>query len=113
MVKEAEQNAEADRKRRDVIDLRNRGERLLSQVDTMVKEYGEKIPEGERGAVESAMSSLRSAMATEDADALQTAFTGLEEASRRAGESIYRASSEANATADESEMADEGVGVEA
>ena len=92
MVREAEQNADADRQRRDVIDLRNRGERLASQVESMVKEYGDKINGDERAGIEQAISDLRSKLSTEDLNALQQAFTTLEDASRRAGESIYRAS---------------------
>ena len=109
MVREAETNADADRQRREMIDLRNRGERLTSQVEQMLKEYGEKIPADERAATESALSGLRSALHTEDLASLQSAYSSLEDASRRAGESLYRASGDTPAVEEEAEA----VGAEA
>jgi molecular chaperone DnaK len=106
MVEEARVNAEADQRRRDVIDMRNNGERLLNQVDQMLKDYGDKLDASERDAAQSAVAGLRSALGSEDVDRIRQAMTALEDASRRAGESIYRAAEQENAGAAESEAVD-------
>jgi molecular chaperone DnaK len=106
MVKEAETNAEADAQRRELIDLRNRGERLITQAEQMLKEYADKIGDDEKAAVDSAIKSTRAALAADDASVAQQAFGELEDATRRAGESIYRASS-TDSGAEESEPAPE------
>jgi molecular chaperone DnaK len=99
MVREAEAHADEDQRRRDAIDLRNQGERLIYQVEEMLKgEYGAKIPADERASTESAIATMRAALAGEDAAALRGALSALEDASRRAGEAIYRASSTESST---------------
>lgn len=113
MVREAELNADADRQRREIVDFRNRGERLVTQVTQMLKEYGDKVSEGERSEVESAMSELRSALNGDNLSLLQSAFTRLEDASRRAGESIYRSASQSSETAEAASSSEDSTDSEA
>jgi molecular chaperone DnaK len=93
MVREAEAHADEDQRRRDAIDLRNQGERLVHQAEQMLGEYGERIPTEDRSGVESAVSAMRGALAGEDPATLRAALGTLEDATRRAGEAIYRAAS--------------------
>jgi molecular chaperone DnaK len=108
MVKEAEMNADADRRQRDLIDLRNQGERLLTQVGTMATEYGEKLSADEKSSLEEAISGLRSVLSSDDPERIRTAITSLEDASRAAGESIYRAASAAGSADEEASDSAEG-----
>ena len=94
-------NADADQRRRDLIDLRNQGERLAGQAETMLKEYKEKIPTTEREMLEAASREMRATLTSEDPDILRTAFQNLENASRSAGEAIYRESSASQPSAEE------------
>jgi len=106
MVKEAEINAEADQRRRDVIDLRNRGERLATQANQMLKEHADHIASSDRDDLQSAANAMQSAMSSDDPAVLQSALSTLEDAARRAGEAIYRASAEASSSSEESSDSD-------
>lgn len=94
IMKDAEAHASEDENRRQTIDLRNQGERLIFQADQMLKEYGSQIPETERGRLEATVQGMRSQLGSDNAERMRSAFTELEEAMRAAGEAIYRASSQ-------------------
>jgi molecular chaperone DnaK len=66
MVKEAEQNAEADKARRALIEARNQGDAQLAAGQRALTEAGEKVPATQKQAVETAMSELKTAMATDN-----------------------------------------------
>src|SRR5690349_4358387 len=90
MVKDAEAHAEEDKQRRELVEVRNQGESLVHQTEKSLKEYGSKVPEGERKAIENAMADLKEALKGEDADAIQAKTNALAQASMKLGEALYK-----------------------
>ena len=91
MVKEAEANAEADKQRRETVELRNHAEGLIHQVDKNLKEYGDKVSAQEKGEAESALAAARSAMESNDPAALKQSTERLSQAAMKIGEAMYKA----------------------
>ncbi|WP_028034211.1 molecular chaperone DnaK [Chelativorans sp. J32] len=92
MVKDAEANAAADKKRREAVEAKNQGEALIHSTEKSLKDYGDKISEDDRKAIENAIAELKTAMEGEDADAIRTKTTALAEASMKLGQAVYEAS---------------------
>ena len=91
MVKEAEANAEADKKRREMVEARNGAEAMIHQVEKNLKEHGDKLPPADRGEAESAVNAARSAMEGTDSEALKAATDRLSQAAMKIGEHMYKA----------------------
>jgi len=91
MRKDAEAHAEEDRKRRELIDLKNRADQLAYVTEKMLNEQGEKVPAGDRSNIESALSNLRQALRGDDRDAIQRAMNNLQSASHKVAEAMYQA----------------------
>jgi len=96
MVKEAEANAEADKKRREQVEARNQADALIHQVEKNLKEHGDRIPAQERGEAEAAIAAARSAMEGSDAEALKQATDRLSQSAMKLGEAMYKAQAEAS-----------------
>ena len=92
MVKEAEANAEADKQRRETVELRNHTEGLAHQVEKNLKEHGDKLPAQDKGEAEAALAAARSAMEGTDNEALKQASERLSQAAMKIGETMYKAS---------------------
>ncbi len=90
MKQDAEAHGEEDRKRREMIDMKNQADAMAYQMEKMLKDQGEKIPASDRGNIESAISSLREAIKGEDADAIKKAMENLEKASHKVAEAMYK-----------------------
>jgi molecular chaperone DnaK len=95
MVKDAEANAEADRKRRESVEAKNNLEALIHSTDKALKDNGDKLADADRGEVEAALSAARSALEGEDADSMKSAGERLSAAAMKIGEAVYKAQSEA------------------
>jgi molecular chaperone DnaK len=95
MVKEAEQHATEDKKRRELVEARNHAEALIHTTERSLKEHGDKISASEKTAIESAVQELRDVMSGEDAAAIKSKTEALAQASMKLGEALYRASQEA------------------
>jgi molecular chaperone DnaK len=91
MVKEAEANADADKKRREQVELRNHADALTHQVEKNLKEFGDKVSAQEKGEAEAALAAARSAMEGNDPDALKQATERLSQAAMKIGEAMYKA----------------------
>ena len=93
MVKEAEANAEADKKRREIVETRNHAESMVHQVEKNLQEYGDKLGAQEKGEAEAAMAAVKSAMEGETADVevLKSATERLTQAAMKIGEAMYKA----------------------
>ncbi len=91
MVKDAEEHAAEDKKRRALVDARNQGEALIHSTEKSLAEFGDKVGEGEKTAIESAMTALKAALEGEDADAIQASVNELAQASMKLGEAMYKA----------------------
>ncbi|MGE0251160.1 MAG: molecular chaperone DnaK [Dongiaceae bacterium] len=114
MVKEAAEHAQDDKKRKALAEARNQAETLLHQTDKNVKEFGDKVGQAEKDAIESASKDLRAALEGEDVANIQQKTEGLARAAMKLGEAMYKAqSAEANAApgeaAPEQPKADEKV----
>jgi molecular chaperone DnaK len=92
MVKEAESHAEEDKKRRELVEVRNQAEALVHSTERMLKDYGDKVPAGDKALVETAASDLKSAIQGEDKDAIKQKIDALAQASMKLGEAMYQAS---------------------
>ncbi|KQO55191.1 molecular chaperone DnaK [Methylobacterium sp. SD274] len=92
MVKDAEANAEADKKRRELVEVKNQGESLIHATEKSVKEYGDKVSADDKGAIETAMTALRTALEGDDAEVIKSRTTDLMQASMKLGEAMYAAS---------------------
>lgn len=91
MVKEAEANADADRKRRAAVEARNQLEALVHSTDKTLKENAEKVPASEKADVEAALTEARAALETQDEDRLNKAGERLGQAAMKMGEAIHKA----------------------
>jgi molecular chaperone DnaK len=92
MVRDAEANAEADKKRREVAELRNQGESLLHSTRKSLKDHGDKVDPSTVEAIELAMQPLEEALKGEDAGKIRGGIQNLTEAAMKLGEAIYKAS---------------------
>jgi molecular chaperone DnaK len=91
MVRDAEANAEADKKRREVVELKNQGESLLHSTRRSLKEHGDKVDPSTVEAIELAMQPLEEALKGEDAGKIRSGIQNLTEAAMKLGEAIYKA----------------------
>lgn len=102
MVRDAEANAEADKKRRELVETKNQGESLLHSTRKSIEEHGDKVDPSTVEAIELAMGALEEALKSEDAGKIKGGIQNLTEAAMRLGEAIYKASqAEGGATPDE------------
>ena len=90
MVKEAEANKEADKKKRDLVEAKNQAETLTHQIEKQLKEHGEKISAEEKKAIEDAKTEVTESVKLEDADKIKAAVAKLTEASMKLGEAVYK-----------------------
>ena len=97
MVKDAENNAEADKEKRKRVEAHNHLDSLVHSTENSLKEHGEQLEEGDKSAIESALEDGKAALGDEtlDAEALQEKAESLSTASMKLGEAMYKAQAEA------------------
>jgi molecular chaperone DnaK len=100
MVKDAEANAESDKKRRAVVEARNQAEAMIHSSEKSLSEYGDKIGEADRTAISDAIAALKTATEGDDADDIKAKTNTLAEASMKLGQAMYEASQAEAAEAD-------------
>jgi molecular chaperone DnaK len=98
MVKDAEANAEADKKRRAAVEAKNQLEALIHTTEKSLKENADKVGDAEKGEAEAALSAARSAKDGDDLDAITAATERLSAAAMKVGEAIYKATPQEGAT---------------
>jgi len=94
MVEDAEEHAEEDKKRRELVDARNQAEALIHQTEKSIAEAGEKVDAADKTAAEEAVAALKEAMAGENLETIQSATQTLAQASMKIGEALYKAQEE-------------------
>ena len=94
MVREAEENADADKARREVIEARNQAESLIHATEKSIEEHGDKVDPSTIEAIELAVAALKDELENENADKIKSGIQNVTEASMRLGEAIYKASQE-------------------
>ncbi len=97
MVREAEEHAAEDKKRREEQETRNSAEQLVYQTEKLIKDNDEKLPEDVKTAVQADVDALKSALAGDDFDAVKTAFEALVQSQQKLGEEIYKQQPEGEA----------------
>ena len=98
MVKDAEANAAADKKRRETVEAKNQAEALIHSTEKSLKDYGDKVSEDDRKAIENAIAELKTASEGDDLEAIRAKTAALAEASMKLGQAVYEAS-QADSTA--------------
>jgi len=89
MAKDAETHAEEDKKKREVVDLKNQADQLVYSTEKTLKEHGDKVSADVRGKIESAVNNLKEAVKGEDADAIKKAIENLGNTSQELGKVLY------------------------
>jgi len=90
MVKDAEANKEADKKKRESVDVRNQADTLIHSTDKNLKEHGSKISDAEKKSIEDASSALKETLKNEDIEDIKKKTEALVQASMKLGEAIYK-----------------------
>ncbi|WP_423914460.1 molecular chaperone DnaK [Capnocytophaga gingivalis] len=97
MKRDAEANAEADKKAQEVATKMNEADALIFQTEKQLKDFGDKIPADKKSAIESALKELKGAYESKDIAAINVALEKINEAWKKASEDIYKAQQEGGA----------------
>src|SRR5262249_36534056 len=89
MRKDAEANAEADHKKRELIDARNHADQMVYQIERLLKENGDKITDDSRKPIQAAVEKVKQAASKDDATAIRQAISELESASHAMAQHLY------------------------
>ncbi len=89
MQTDAESHAEEDKKRRELVDMKNQADQLVYSTEKTLKEHGEKVGSDTRGNIESALNNLKEAIKGDSADAIKKAMENLGTASQELGKILY------------------------
>ena len=108
MVKDAEEHAAEDKKRREEADTRNQGEQMAYQIEKLIKDNDQKLSEEVKAEVQADVDALKTALAGDDFDAVKSAIEKLTESQTKLGEAIYAAASQ-EAEAEAAPASDEDV----
>ena len=94
MVRDAEENAEADKARKDLVEAKNQAESLIHSTEKSMEEHGDKVDPTTIEAIELAIAALKDELETENADKIRSGIQNVTEAAMKLGEAIYKASQE-------------------
>jgi len=104
MVRDAEEHAAEDKKRREEADTRNQGEQMVYQIEKLIKDNDQKLSEEVKADVQADVDAVKAALAGDDFDAVKSSIEKLTESQTKLGEAIYAAASqEPEATAESTE----------
>jgi molecular chaperone DnaK len=90
MVKDAEANKEADKKKRETVDARNQADSIIFSTEKSLKEHGDKITEEEKKAIENGISDLKNALKGTDTEQVKKKTQDLIQVSMKLGEAVYK-----------------------
>jgi len=90
MVKEAEKHAEEDRKKRELVDLKNQADSLIYSTEKNLKDVGDKVPAGDKEAIEKAAADLREVLGSDDHEKIRSRMEALQQASYKMAEVLYQ-----------------------
>ncbi len=90
MMKDAESHADEDKKRREEVEARNRADQAVYGAEKMLQEMGDKVGESDKAALQSAIDSLKSAIAANDTAAMNRGMEQLTQAQHKAAEALYK-----------------------
>ena len=95
MVKDAEENAEADKKRRELVEAKNQAESLIHSTEKSVEEHSDKVDPTTVEAIELAIAALKDELETDNTSKIKSGIQNVTEAAMKLGEAIYKASQDA------------------
>ncbi|MBU6450107.1 MAG: molecular chaperone DnaK [Rhodospirillales bacterium] len=95
MVRDAEENAAADKARREAVEARNQTEGMINQVEKTLKEGGDKVAAADKAEAEAAIAEAKAALEGGDAEAVKAASEKLTQVAMKVGEAMYKAQAEA------------------
>jgi molecular chaperone DnaK len=90
MQKEAELHADEDKKAKESVEIRNNADNLAYQCEKQVKELGDKLPGNKKSEIEAAIAKVRETLNGNDTDAIQAAYTDLQNKFQAASEDLYK-----------------------
>ena len=90
MVKDAEANKEADKKKKETVDARNQADTIIHATEKNLKEHGSKISDADKKAIETGISDLRNALKGTDTEEVKKKTQALVQASMKLGEAVYK-----------------------
>ena len=91
MVRDAEENAEADKGRRELVEARNQAESLIHSTQKSLEEHSDKVDPTTVEAIELAIAALKDELETDNADKIKSGIQNVTEAAMKLGEAIYKA----------------------
>ncbi|MBY5971736.1 molecular chaperone DnaK [Pseudooceanicola marinus] len=106
MVKDAEENAEADKARKDLVEAKNQAESLIHSTEKSVEDHGDKVDPSTVEAIELAVAALKDELENDNAEKIRSGIQNVTEASMRLGEAIYKSQQEEGS--DEPQASDDG-----
>lgn len=92
MVKEAEENAEADKKKREMVDARNQADSLVNETEKNLKEHSDKVPENDKNKIEADIEELKKVKDSDNLETIKSKTEELVQSSLKLGEAIYKQS---------------------
>lgn len=98
MVKEGEEHAAEDKRRREAAEVRNGAEQLVYNVEKLIADNADKLSDGVKAEIEQDVADLKAALAGSDEDAVKTAYDKLSQSQSKIGEEIYQANQSAAAS---------------
>ena len=100
MVRDAEANAEADKKKKELVEARNQADSLIHNTEKTLKENADKVSSGDKDNIENAIKDLKTALDSDNLDAIKQKTEALMQASMKLGEAMYKAQQSAAAGAE-------------
>ena len=97
MVKEAEENAEEDKKKRESVDTKNQADSLINETEKNLKEHGDKVPEEDKNKITADIEELKKVKDSDDMEAIKAKTEALVQSSMKLGEAIYKQDPQAGA----------------
>jgi len=94
MINEAEQNAESDKLRRELVEVKNQGEQAIHSTERMLADAGDKVSDDDKAEIERLTSELKTLLEGEDGAAIKAGIEALQQASMKMGEAMYQAQQE-------------------
>jgi molecular chaperone DnaK len=94
MVREAEENADADKQRRDLVEAKNQAESLIHSTEKSLEEHSDKVDPSTVEAIELAIAALKDELDGDNPEKIRSGIQNVSEASMKLGEAIYKASQE-------------------
>ncbi|NCT40376.1 MAG: molecular chaperone DnaK [Alphaproteobacteria bacterium] len=106
MVKDAEANADSDKKKRDAVEARNQAESMIHATEKAIEDLGDDAPDDEKSSAEDAIQALKDVIDSDDAEIIKAKTEELSEASMRLGELVYRKAQEEDAGQAQDDVSD-------